>query len=49
VVEMTVIVAIGTRTRAMAVRLERADPGDAGHGRPPRYPDSWVCTAIEAA
>jgi len=41
VVEMAVIVGIGPQTRAMAVRLERGDPGDADH--------NWVCTALEVA
>lgn len=40
VVEMTVIIGIGPRVHAMAVRLERA-----GQGRD--LP--WLCTAIEAA
>jgi hypothetical protein len=38
VVEMTVIVAVGSRTRALAVRLERAGGQQ-----------EWLCTAIEAA
>jgi Family of unknown function (DUF6459) len=45
VMEMTVIVTVGRRTRALAVRLERARPG---HGRPGRD-EAWLCTAIEAA
>jgi Family of unknown function (DUF6459) len=45
VVEMTVIVTVGRRTRALAVRLERARPG---RGRPGRD-QAWLCTAIEAA
>ena len=45
VVEMTVIIGVGPRTRAIAVRLERARPSPArpGRGRP------WICTVIEAA
>jgi hypothetical protein len=45
VVEMTVIIGVGARTRAIAVRLERAraSPGRPGRGRP------WICTVIEAA
>jgi hypothetical protein len=45
VVEMTVVIGVGPRTRAIAVRLERARPSSArpGRGRP------WICTAIEAA
>jgi hypothetical protein len=45
VVEMTVIVTVGSRTRALAVRLERTRPG---RGRPGRD-QAWLCTAIEAA
>ena len=47
VIEMSVIAGFGPRTRALAVRLERATgghpdaPGDASGG--------WVCTDIEAA
>ena len=45
VVEMTVIIGIGPRTRAIAARLERAghDHGRSGLG------SRWVCTAVEAA
>jgi hypothetical protein len=43
VIEMTMIVAFGPRTRALAVRLERT----AGTA-PPSTPQ-WRCTAIEAA
>ena len=45
VVEMTVIIGVGPRTRAIAVRLERARPSSArpDRGRP------WICTVIEAA
>ncbi len=54
VVEMTVIVGIGPRIRALAVRLEHGGPGGVapdrgGRGRTARDPESWVCTAIEAA
>ena len=45
VVEMTVIVGVGPRTRAIAVRLERARRNPA---RPDRH-RPWVCTVIEAA
>jgi hypothetical protein len=38
VVEMTIIAAIGSRPRALAIRLEHSE-------RPPR----WLCTDIEAA
>jgi Family of unknown function (DUF6459) len=48
VIEMTVIVSVGARTRALAIRLE--------HMAPPRLPSlaapqalRWVCTDIEAA
>jgi hypothetical protein len=59
VIEMTLIVAVGPRTRALAVRLARAAPA-----QPPRWrgklpartaePQSaaaagWLCTDIEAA
>jgi hypothetical protein len=45
VVEMTVVIGVGPRTRAIAVRLERTRPSPAhpGRGRP------WICTVIEAA
>ncbi len=46
VIEMTVVVAVGARTRALAVRLEQAGP------RQPTNSSStpgWVCTDIEAA
>jgi Family of unknown function (DUF6459) len=45
VVEMTVIVGIGPRIRAMAVRLERTGPAHPGPG----CERHWLCTAIEAA
>jgi hypothetical protein len=50
-IEMTVVVGVGTRTRALAVRLEWATP-------PPRATrpqltgqarQRWLCTAVEAA
>jgi hypothetical protein len=51
---MTVIVGIGPRTRALAVRLEHAGlsgaaPDRAGRGLTAREPDGWICTEIEAA
>ena len=46
-VEMTVIVNIGPRSRALAMRLEHRAGGPATPGRPAR-PDRWLCTAIEA-
>jgi hypothetical protein len=45
VVEMTVIIGVGQRVHALAVRLERTEPSR-------RHPDraqQWRCTAIEAA
>jgi hypothetical protein len=61
VVEMTVVVGCGPRTRALAVRLERAAP--LPHAPDARAPDTgtdrtnpddtnpatWICTAIESA
>jgi hypothetical protein len=58
VIEMTVIVRVGARTRALAIRLERTQPPRqlAGHTvsgatdvRPVAAPLRWVCTDIEAA
>jgi hypothetical protein len=48
VVEMTVVVRFGTRTRALAVRLERDGPRLRSPGRQ-ASPGRWLCTAIEAA
>jgi len=45
VVEMTVIIGVGLRVHALAVRLERAKPGR-GRTNPEQQ---WRCTAIEAA
>lgn len=42
-IEMTVVVGVGTRTRALAVRLERVLQ------QRERTPPRWLCTAIEAA
>jgi hypothetical protein len=42
VVEMTMIVVIGHRTRALAVRLEQGTRHGTG-------PERWLCTDIEAA
>jgi hypothetical protein len=47
VVEMTVIVRVGPRSRALAVRLEHLAARPATPGRPAR-PDRWLCAAIEA-
>jgi len=48
VVEMTVIVGVGTRVRALAIRLERDGPREASPGRDAQAA-RWVCTALEAA
>lgn len=46
VLEMAVVVGVGNRVRALAIRLERTptapSPSPAGH-------PGWICTAIEAA
>jgi hypothetical protein len=47
VMEMTVVLGVGPRTRALAVRLERDQLSAAPPGTPSRIP--WRCTAIEAA
>lgn len=57
VIEMTVVADIGARTRALAVRLERADqPRRAAwphqalrRPQPPPAAPRWLCTDIEAA
>jgi hypothetical protein len=58
VIEMTLIVAVGPRTRALAVRLARAEPTppQPRGALPARTPDDrsaatarWLCTDIEAA
>ena len=58
VIEMTVVVGVGTRTRALAVRLERAHPvnraarlGEAATrlSTAAAAPPRWLCTDIEAA
>ena len=43
VVEMTMVVVTGTRTRALAIRLERATQS------PRKTTPQWLCTDIEAA
>jgi Family of unknown function (DUF6459) len=48
VVEMTVVVGCGPRTRALAVRLEQDRPHRAQRGRDAGAA-GWVCTAVEAA
>jgi len=59
VIEMTVIAGLGARTRALAVRLQRADPADRPAWLNPAAPvkqrqtsaaaPRWLCTDIEAA
>ena len=46
VVEMTIVVSFGPRSRALAMRLERSP---AARPRPgfPRRPARWLCTEIE--
>lgn len=48
VIEMTLVVAAGPRTRAVAVRLERAPKVPASPG-PKKAAPPWLCTDIEAA
>jgi Family of unknown function (DUF6459) len=47
VVEATVVVSFGPRTRALAVRFERRAGRPAAPGLPAR-PPRWLCTEIEA-
>jgi hypothetical protein len=48
VVEMTVIVGVGPRVRALAIRLERDGPREASPGRGAQAA-RWVAVAVEAA
>jgi hypothetical protein len=48
VVEVSVVVGFGPRTRALAARLERAGPQPATPGRPARQA-RWLCTDVESA
>ena len=48
VVEVSVVVGFGSRTRALAARLERAGPQAGTLGRPARQA-RWLCTAVESA
>jgi hypothetical protein len=48
VIEMTIIITIGPRTRALAIRLEHISPPCPAPGRP-HQPARWVCTEVEAA
>jgi hypothetical protein len=45
-VEMTVVAAFGSRTRALALRFEQIPARQAAPGLPPR-PARWLCTALE--
>ena len=47
VVEMTVILSFGPRSRALALRLEHVPGRQPAPGRPAR-PARWLCTEIEA-
>jgi hypothetical protein len=47
VMEMTVVVSLGTRSRALALRFEHVRARPAAPGRPAR-PARWLCTAMEA-
>jgi Family of unknown function (DUF6459) len=47
VVEMTVVVNFGARSRALAMRFEHAAARPAAPGWPAR-PPRWLCTALEA-
>jgi Family of unknown function (DUF6459) len=59
VIEMTLIVVVGPRIRALAVRLTLAPPEQgpdwrekqpaSGPGQPAGRPPGWLCTDIEAA
>jgi hypothetical protein len=46
VVEMTVVVSFGPRSRALAMRLEYVAPREAAPGIPTR-PARWLCTELE--
>jgi hypothetical protein len=47
VVELTVVASFGSRSRALALRLEHAAARPAAPGWPAR-PARWLCTAVEA-
>jgi hypothetical protein len=47
VVEMTVVVSFGPRSRALAMRLELVPAREAAPGLPAR-PARWLCTELEA-
>jgi hypothetical protein len=46
VVEMTVVVGFGPRSRALAMRFEHMPARQGAPGRPPR-PARWLCTEVE--
>jgi hypothetical protein len=46
VVEMTVVVSFGPRSRALAMRFEHMPARQPAPGRPAR-PERWLCTEIE--
>jgi hypothetical protein len=46
VMEMTVVVSFGPRSRALAMRLEYVAPREAAPGQPAR-PARWLCTELE--
>ena len=46
VIEMTVVVSFGPRSRALAMRLEYVAPREAAPGLPAR-PARWLCTELE--
>ena len=46
VVEMTVVISFGPRSRALAMRFEHLPARRPAPGRPAR-PERWLCTAIE--
>jgi Family of unknown function (DUF6459) len=48
VLEVSVVVGVGPRVRALALRLEREPSQHAAPGRPGRT-GRWICTAVEAA
>lgn len=48
VVEVAVVAEFGSRTRALAARLERAEAQPGSRGRPGRQA-RWLCTAVESA
>ena len=48
VVEMTVVISFGSRSRALAMRFEHLPARRPAPGRPAR-PARWLCTAIETA